>query len=85
MYKLILLEYFMPRMDGPAIAKEINRLVSSSLLLTPEDRPHIVCCSANGEAQVVDSALAAGMDGFMIKPLLFEDVKHLNSQIVNVD
>ena len=50
MYKLVLLDYSMPGMDGPAVAKEIHRIFETSLLLTPQDRPHIVCCSAYGEA-----------------------------------
>ena len=67
----------MPKMDGPAVAREIHLLIQTSLQLTPKDCPYIVCCSAYGEAQVVESALAAGMDEFMIKPLHYDNIKLL--------
>ena len=62
MYKLVLLDYNMPGMDGPAVAREIRRLFSTNLILAQIDRPYIVCCSAYGEAEIVKSAMAAGMD-----------------------
>lgn len=80
MYKLILLDYCMPEMDGPETAREITRLFNTSLLLSERDRPYIVCCSAYGEASFVKSALEAGMNQFVNKPLTFKSLEILCSE-----
>ena len=36
MYKIILLDYSMPEMDGPQVATEIRRIFKNSVLSDPE-------------------------------------------------
>lgn len=81
MYKLVLLDYNMPEMDGPAVAKRIHELFrSNSLLLSTtdtKDRPYIVCCSAYEADEIIKSALDAGMDQFLSKPLNFKSLAQI--------
>jgi CheY-like chemotaxis protein len=56
----------MPEMDG---------LEATSLICTqwsPEERPYIVAMTANALAGDADRCLAAGMDGYISKPVQIE-------------
>ena len=51
MYRIILLDYSMPEMDGPQVAMEIRRILKQSILHLEEDRmPYLCCCTAYAEA-----------------------------------
>jgi len=82
MYKVILLDYSMPEMDGPQVATEIRRMLSNSILAGDAQVPFICCCTAYAEASFKGRALQLGMDHFMTKPLdqrdLNEVISHLN-------
>ena len=58
MYKIILLDYSMPGMDGPQVAIETRKLLKSAGVKTP----YICCCSAYSEASYKQNALEVGMD-----------------------
>ena len=66
MYKLIMLDYSMPGKDGPQTSIAIRELCKGAGF----DRPYICCVTAYSEAQYKRRALEAGMDKFMVKPLL---------------
>ena len=51
MYRIILLDYSMPEMDGPQVATEIRRLFKHSILHSDQEIPYICCCTAYGEAR----------------------------------
>ena len=46
MFKLILLDFSMPGMDGPEVARQIRSLCENNLVLTEAEQPFICCCSA---------------------------------------
>ena len=52
MYKVILLDYSMPEMEGPQVAIEIRRMLSGSILVDQSSHkpPYICCCTAYVEA-----------------------------------
>ena len=50
MYKVILLDYSMPEMDGPQVAIEIRRMFKESILLDQSHVPYICCCTAYEDA-----------------------------------
>lgn len=49
LYKLILLDYSMPGMDGTEVAKEIHRIYRESDDVTAAEIPYICCCTAYTE------------------------------------
>ena len=66
MYKLVLLDYSMLGIEGPAVARQIHRLFQT-------DRPYIFCCSAAlGEDQIVSDALTVSMNQFMTRSLSYD-------------
>ena len=52
MYKVILLDYSMPEMDGPQVAVEIRKMFNESILIdqSRHKSPYICCCTAYIEA-----------------------------------
>lgn len=46
MYRLILLDYSMPEMDGPECSREIKKLFYQSSVFLVEQKPFICCCTA---------------------------------------
>ena len=64
-YRVILLDYSMPVMDGLETAKEIRQLLHRHEAY----QPYIVCCSAYDEDNFKEEAYAAGMDDFFTKPV----------------
>ena len=81
MYKLILLDYSMPEMDGPQVAVAIRSLFRTSILVTEIDTPYICCCTAYGEAAFKKKALSAGMDNFLTKPISHAELQKLLSML----
>ena len=64
-YSLILLDYSMPTLDGPATAIKICELYKQYL----QEIPHIVCLTAFTEKIFEDKARDAGMSEFISKPI----------------
>jgi PAS domain S-box-containing protein len=64
-WDVILMDVQMPEMDGPTATREIRRREAA------EGRPHtpIVALTANAMAHQVAEYRAAGMDGFVAKPI----------------
>lgn len=82
MYKVIMLDFSMPEMDGPQVAIEIRRMLNKSILTTSSKSPFICCCTAYAEASFRGKAIDSGMDHFLTKPFEYEDLDmiltHLN-------
>jgi CheY-like chemotaxis protein len=64
-YNLILMDMHMPGVDGLEAARRIR--AAETIRGTP--RTPIVALTANAFAEDRDACLAAGMDGFLVKPL----------------
>ena len=64
-WDLILLDVQMPVMDGPTACRVIRKRESE----TGRARTPIIAISANAMAHQVEAYLAAGMDGFIAKPI----------------
>ena len=64
-YSLILMDYSMPNMDGPAATIEICKLYKQANL----EPPCIVCLTAFTEKVFEDKALSSGMSEFISKPI----------------
>ena len=82
MYKVILLDYSMPEMDGPQVAAEIRRIFQNSVLLDTESVPYICCCTAYSEATFKRQALASGMDHFITKPISYYELEEVISKLM---
>lgn len=70
-YVFILMDVQMPRMNGLEAATEIRRLEASA---HSEDAIPIVAMTANPNRQ---RCYDAGMNDFMFKPVLLEDIKRI--------
>ena len=78
MYEIILLDYSMPEMDGPTIARKIRNICKNSVVLKERDKePYICCSSAYEEAAFKGKALSAGMDHFLMKPISSQELDKL--------
>lgn len=71
-YEVILMDYQMPTMDGPAATRKI-RLEESRNPARP--RVWIIAVTANVMAQERKIALEAGMDDYLTKPLRAEELR----------
>ena len=67
-YDLILMDIQMPGMDG----LEATRRIRAEL--PPERQPRIVAITANALREHRDACRVAGMDDFLAKPVLYEDL-----------
>ena len=75
MYKLILLDFSMPDIDGPEVARQARAMfqeqtTSDTDLLSPI----ICCCTAYTEATFMRQAFLAGMNKFVTKPVSYKDL-----------
>ena len=70
MYKLIMVDFCMPEMDGPTLTRYVRKTISKyqaktrgseGLSLT---QPYICCCTAYMEPSFKETALQSGMDDF---------------------
>ena len=67
-YDIVLMDMQMPEMDGLEAARVIHQLVE------PEVRPRIVAMTANVSDEDRREAAAAGMDGYITKPIRVPDL-----------
>ena len=65
MFKLILLDFSMPDMDGPEVYLKLTKTMKDSGLRIP----YVACCTAYEEKIFERQALAVGMDEFLNKPI----------------
>ncbi|KAI5075060.1 hypothetical protein GOP47_0011021 [Adiantum capillus-veneris] len=63
MYKLVLLDLWMPDMDGYEVAIRIQKNIH------PERRPLIIALTADTDKSTQDRCLKVGMDGVVLKPV----------------
>lgn len=70
-YDLVLMDVHMPEMDGVEATKQIRRSVAS------ERQPRIVALTAAAMKEDRDVCLAAGMDGFLTKPVRPEHLANI--------
>jgi signal transduction histidine kinase/ligand-binding sensor domain-containing protein/CheY-like chemotaxis protein/HPt (histidine-containing phosphotransfer) domain-containing protein len=68
-YDLILMDVQMPGMDG----LEATRRIRAEL--PPERQPRIIAMTANAMREHQEACRAAGMDDFLAKPVLLEDLR----------
>ena len=67
-YDLILMDVQMPEMDGLEATREICRILGDS-------RPEIVALTAHAMSEQLTECTAAGMDGYLTKPIRLEAFK----------
>ena len=77
MYKIILLDYSMPLMNGPEVATKLIHYLKLANL----EKPYICCCTAYAEASFKRHALAVGMDHFLTKPIDSEEMMSILSRL----
>lgn len=65
MYKLILLDFSMPDMDGDVVCIKMKQLMQDAGLVMP----YVCCFTAYSEKQYELKALAAGMNEHLVKPI----------------
>ncbi len=80
-YDLVLMDVQMPVMDGLEATRAICRLAAGR----PSQKwPRIVAMTANAMQEDRATCLAAGMDGYLTKPLNFEEVGRVLHDIASV-
>lgn len=62
---LLVLDWMMPRLDGIGVAERLS---------TTMERPRILMLTARAQESDVERALAAGADGYLLKPFLAGDL-----------
>ena len=75
MFKIVILDYEMPEMDGPAVARKIVKMFSGDVLQS--ELPFICCCSAYTRNDYKNKAIKAGMNHFLTKPISIRDLEEL--------
>ncbi len=78
-YHIVLMDLFMPEMDGLQAAREIRRR------LPPEQQPTIVAMTAAASPEDRDRCLAAGMDTYVAKPIRVEELASLLEKMLQRD
>ena len=75
MYKLILLDFSMPDIDGPEVARQARAIIQEhTTSVTDLLSPIICCCTAYTEATFIRQAFLAGMNKFVTKPVSYKDL-----------
>lgn len=72
-YKIILLDFSMPEMDGPEVSRRIREMTDARNLR----QPVIICCSAYDDAAYQDKAIQAGMNSYFVKPVSDADISRI--------
>ena len=83
--EILVLDWMMPHMDGIAVARGVRSLEASYAVRTEdliegktqpvETGPMIVLATAFDEPQLMASALEAGVDDYMIKPVTMAEIR----------
>ena len=76
-YDLMLMDVHMPGIDGLEAARRIRAAEAGM----PERHTPIIALTANAFAEDRDACLAAGMDGFLVKPLTRERLADMLVQV----
>ena len=80
-FDLVLMDVHMPRMDGIAATKEIGAFSTR----TGRPRPRIVAVTANALSGDSDRLLAAGMDGYLAKPITLKALSSVLTAVATGD
>lgn len=80
-YKLILMDYSMPEMDGPTAVREILRLYRESPFVTENQVPYICCCTAYNDKKFKKAALDAGMNHLLTKPISMQYIEQILNRL----
>jgi CheY-like chemotaxis protein len=67
-YDVVFLDIQMPEMDGLTAAREIQQRY-------PKDRPRLIALTASGLTGDRELCLAAGMDDYLSKPILLDELQ----------
>jgi PAS domain S-box-containing protein len=76
-YDLVLMDLYMPDIDGLEAARRIRAAEAAM----PDRRTPIIALTANAFAEDRDACLAAGMDGFLVKPLTRERLADMLAKV----
>ena len=71
-YDLVLMDIQMPNMDGYKATQLIRQLPDKK-----KSRVPVIAMTANAFEEDKRNALAAGMDGFLSKPIVIEELIHI--------
>jgi len=80
MYKVILLDYSMPMMNGLEAARKMRTLLEDHHAF----QPYIVCCSAYDADNFKEEAYAAGMDRFLTKPVNANELTEIVKAVLSL-
>jgi len=69
-FDLILMDMFMPEMDGP----EATRLIRRHIDVQGRPQPRVIAMTANALEGAREACLAAGMDDYLAKPVRLQDL-----------
>ena len=81
MYKLLLIDYSMPEIDGIMLIKQLRELIVENGL----PHPTYCCCTAYTSKEHHDIAIASGFHVFMTKPATVERMRQLVHQAFGVE
>ena len=82
MYVLVLLDYCMPEMDGPQVARQLRHTLDEHSD-TGVQQPFICCVTAYTENSFKKSAMSAGMNEFLSKPVTDGDLATLIRKVLD--
>jgi len=74
-FELLLMDMQMPVMDGIEATRRIRQLC--------QHQPHIIALTANAFDSDRERCFAAGMNGFLTKPITFQVLKNLFEQLIS--
>ncbi len=80
LYDLILLDFSMPQLDGPATARLIRQMLAAKDL----PQPYICCCTSYDEDSYTEQAYEAGMDQLMTKPVKSDNLFAMTKRILDL-
>ena len=75
MYKLLLIDYSMPDLDGIELVKKLRAMIDASQLC--EEQPIYCCCTAYDTEEHHDIAIQSGFNYFMVKPVNKDDLQEI--------
>ena len=67
MFKILLIDYSMPDMDGLELVRKLRSLLEEHNL--SDKQPIYCCCTAYNTVEHRDIAISSGFDYFMVKPI----------------